>query len=91
MTLRPLVKTVFLRPLPLLILPSLVPGLQVRQVLVRFGKRGNPGTSGTHDDHLHELVDQMISGPAQQFFMDEDIEFHTELLKKINNPLAEQL
>ena len=94
MTLRPLIKTVFLRS-------STAPDsaealsqvLRVRQVLdLGLASEAIQALQGTHDDHLHELVDQMISkAQRSEFFMDEDIEFHTELLKKINNPLAEQL
>ena len=94
MTLRPLIKTVFLRS-------STAPDsaealsqvLRVRQVLdLGLASEAIQALQGTHDDHLHELVDQMISkAQRSEFFMDEDIEFHTALLKKINNPLAEQL
>ena len=94
MTLRPLIKTVFLRS-------STAPDsaealsqvLRVRQVLdLGLAYEAIESLKGTHDEHLHELVDTMITKAQKcEFFMDEDIEFHTTLLKRINNPLAEQL
>ena len=94
MTLRPLIKTVFLRS-------STAPDsaealsqvLRVRQVLdLGLAYEAIESLKGTHDEHLHELVDTMIAQAQKcEFFMDEDIEFHTTLLKRINNPLAEQL
>lgn len=55
-----------------------------RQVVKNFAGRPHP--------QLHALVDQMIAAAQRgERFLDEDIEFHTAMLRELDNELIEQL
>lgn len=94
MTMRPLIKTILLRAS---IAPDSVDALrQVVQVRLTLDLGLAPeivsAMKDTHDPELHSLVEQMIvKAENGQFFMDEDIAFHTTLVSKVGNALAEQL
>ena len=94
MSMRPLIKTILLRsstaPDSLEALEQVV---KIRQVLdIGLSADVVAAMKGTHDPQLHELVDTMVEkAQASEWFMDEDVNFHTTLMHKVNNPLAEQL
>lgn len=94
MSMRPLVKTILLRSS---IAPDSVEALRQVVAMRRVIDLGlTPeicaALEGTHDRELHDLVEMMIAkAKARTHFMDEDVAFHETLIRRIDNPLVEQL
>ncbi|WP_240471039.1 FadR/GntR family transcriptional regulator [Schaalia suimastitidis] len=94
MTMRPLIKSVLLRAS---VAPDSVEALRqvvgVRIVLDRgMANEIVAAMRDVNDPELHTLIDIMVDKARKgRTFMDEDIAFHTALVSRINNPLAEQL
>lgn len=94
MSLRPLVRTLVLRsslqgnglaPLREVVATRKILDLGLaREVVMAFAGRPHP--------ELHAVVDKMVAAAEKgERFLDEDIEFHTGMLRELNNELVEQL